>query len=103
VKTIGTYSLRGRRGASIAIYSNIRAPVAQLDRVTGFEPVGREFESLRAHQTLPSGSIASYLSTTPCTLVSFDKAGAAVRRNAIDQKLGGHSIAARPDSGRSQY
>ena len=24
------------------------APVAQLDRVTGFEPVGREFESLRA-------------------------------------------------------
>jgi hypothetical protein len=27
------------------------APVAQLDRVTGFEPVGREFESLRARQT----------------------------------------------------
>ena len=26
------------------------APVAQLDRVTGFEPVGREFESLRACQ-----------------------------------------------------
>ena len=24
------------------------APVAQLDRVTGFEPVGREFESLQA-------------------------------------------------------
>ena len=28
------------------------APVAQLDRVTGFEPVGREFESLRACQIL---------------------------------------------------
>ena len=26
------------------------APVAQLDRVPGFEPGGREFESLRAHQ-----------------------------------------------------
>ncbi len=26
------------------------APVAQLDRVTGFEPVGRGFESLRARQ-----------------------------------------------------
>jgi hypothetical protein len=26
------------------------APVAQLDRVTGFEPVGREFESLWARQ-----------------------------------------------------
>ncbi len=25
------------------------APVAQLDRVIGFEPIGREFESLRAH------------------------------------------------------
>ena len=27
------------------------APVAQPDRATGFEPVGREFESLRARQT----------------------------------------------------
>ncbi len=26
------------------------APVAQLDRVPGFELGGREFESLRAHQ-----------------------------------------------------
>jgi putative transposase len=26
------------------------APVAQLDRAFGFEPKGREFESLRAHQ-----------------------------------------------------
>ena len=26
------------------------APVAQPDRATGFEPVGREFESLRARQ-----------------------------------------------------
>ena len=26
------------------------APVAQLDRASGFEPGGREFESLRAHQ-----------------------------------------------------
>ena len=25
-----------------------QAPVAQLDRVIGFEPIGREFESLRA-------------------------------------------------------
>ena len=27
------------------------APVAQLDRVSGYEPEGREFESLRARQT----------------------------------------------------
>ena len=26
------------------------APVAQLDRVTGYEPVGRGFESLPAYQ-----------------------------------------------------
>src|SRR5271165_6883623 len=26
-----------------------RAPVAQLDRASGYEPEGREFESLRAH------------------------------------------------------
>jgi hypothetical protein len=33
------------------------APVAQLDRAPGYEPGGREFESLRAHQfikNLPS-------------------------------------------------
>jgi hypothetical protein len=29
----------------------ISAPVAQLDRVPGYEPGGREFESLRARQT----------------------------------------------------
>jgi hypothetical protein len=29
-------------------YSIKHAPVAQLDRVLGFEPRGREFESLRA-------------------------------------------------------
>jgi hypothetical protein len=32
---------------SINILAN-QAPVAQLDRVPGFEPGGREFESLRA-------------------------------------------------------
>ena len=30
---------------------NDYAPVAQLDRVSGYELEGREFESLRAHQT----------------------------------------------------
>src|SRR5579871_4208143 len=29
------------------------APVAQVDRAAGFEPVGREFESLRARQKVP--------------------------------------------------
>lgn len=28
------------------------APVAQLDRVPGYEPVGRGFESLRAYQKI---------------------------------------------------
>jgi hypothetical protein len=35
------------------------APVAQPDRATGFEPVGREFESLRAHH--PSSVLSSAL------------------------------------------
>ena len=33
------------------------APVAQLDRVTGFEPVGREFESLRACHRISKGML----------------------------------------------
>ncbi len=41
------------------------APVAQLDRVPGFEPGGREFESLRARHfrrfliTLEVGAVSS--------------------------------------------
>ena len=31
-------------------YNVAHAPVAQLDRVLGYEPRGQEFESLRAHQ-----------------------------------------------------
>ena len=31
------------------------APVAQLDRVPGYEPGGREFESLRARHLIASG------------------------------------------------
>ena len=31
----------------------IDAPVAQLDRAIGFEPIGRGFESLRARQNVP--------------------------------------------------
>jgi hypothetical protein len=34
---------------------NSYAPVAQLDRVGGFEPLGREFESLRVHQQTKRG------------------------------------------------
>ena len=30
-----------------------RAPVAQLDRAAGYEPVGRRFESFRAHHSYP--------------------------------------------------
>ena len=39
-----------RRGRMVR--SSEAAPVAQLDRAAGFEPVGREFESLRAHQKI---------------------------------------------------
>ena len=42
----------------------ILAPVAQLDRVTGYEPVGRGFESLLAHHTEYSYRIwKGYVST----------------------------------------
>jgi hypothetical protein len=37
--------------------TKLYAPVAQLDRVSGYEPEGREFESLRAHQILNASLI----------------------------------------------
>ncbi len=44
-------------------YNRLRAPVAQLDRASGFEPEGREFESLRARHlnSLPFTELANYL------------------------------------------
>src|SRR5215470_16030905 len=39
--------LRAATGSQSAVFG---APVAQLDRVPGYEPGGREFESLRARQ-----------------------------------------------------
>jgi hypothetical protein len=38
------------KGGVTFLFSTI-APVAQLDRAPGYEPGGREFESLRAHQS----------------------------------------------------
>ena len=37
--------------SSSIIFAAVYAPVAQLDRVGGFEPLGREFESLRVRHT----------------------------------------------------
>jgi hypothetical protein len=36
---------------SMQVSCNSGAPVAQLDRASGYEPEGREFESLRAHHS----------------------------------------------------
>ena len=42
------------------------APVAQLDRVGGFEPLGRGFESLRVRQTQkPQHSWGFFIFVTP--------------------------------------
>ena len=39
-------------GAKLVVLRFVRkAPVAQLDRASGYEPEGREFESLRAHHS----------------------------------------------------
>ena len=40
------------------------APVAQLDRAPGFEPGGREFESLRAHYCIPCTKTALRVADT---------------------------------------
>ena len=39
------------KGLAYDIILELNAPVAQLDRVTGYEPVGRGFEYLLAHQS----------------------------------------------------
>ena len=39
-------------GSNPSLSESTHAPVAQLDRVSGYEPEGREFESLRARHIL---------------------------------------------------
>ena len=50
---------------------NSYASVAQLDRVGGFEPLGREFESLRVHQTKKKG--VNVLAFTPFLFVLYSE------------------------------
>ena len=41
-----------RNCGKLLIVNSVSAPVAQLDRASGYEPEGREFESPRAHHFL---------------------------------------------------
>ena len=49
--------------ASVIIFL-CRAPVAQLDRASGYEPEGREFDSLRARHIFQSLAATSDLSNS---------------------------------------
>jgi hypothetical protein len=49
-----------RRCVSISSY----APLAQLDRASGYEPEGREFESLRARHSF--GAASFFVSAAFC-------------------------------------
>ena len=44
-------------GKKIKCVKTRYAPLAQLDRASGYEPGGRRFESCRAHQILPHQSL----------------------------------------------
>ena len=43
------YNLQIARDNNSSDRVSVSAPLAQLDRASGYEPEGREFESLRAH------------------------------------------------------
>ncbi len=45
----GKTSIEGSNPSLSAKFMQLSAPVAQLDRVSGYEPEGRRFESFRAH------------------------------------------------------
>ena len=64
---VEAYSGIGRSGfearercssSSNAAVVSVFAPVAQLDRAPGYEPGGREFESLRAHHYIQLVTVA---------------------------------------------
>src|SRR5258706_7830853 len=53
------------------------APLAQLDRASGYEPEGREFESLRAHHliSLLALSLSGYSDNATAMLLRGDPRG----------------------------
>ena len=64
--------------AKLGYNASYTAPVAQLDRVGGFEPLGRGFESLRVHQiNNPQPQAGGFLFASPGRLVRTP-----VRQNA---------------------
>lgn len=56
------YGPKVHRGFESLSLRQINAPVAQLDRVSGYEPGGRRFESFRARHLLGSFPITGALS-----------------------------------------
>ena len=57
-------------------YNGDRAPVAQLDRASGYEPEGRLFESARAHHaTTPTAHVPTNDGGTLEQPVDFDTRG----------------------------
>ena len=46
------YGAKLHRGFESLSLRQLNAPVAQLDRVSGYEPEGQEFESLRARHLI---------------------------------------------------
>jgi hypothetical protein len=64
MRALKDLGVRCNSGLPVAIEAiPVNAPVAQLDRAPGYEPGGREFESLRARQfhMVRSGQIADVL------------------------------------------
>ena len=71
-----------RDGKPATRYNENHAPVAQLDRVSGYEPEGREFESLRArHATIKSHPSVAFSLSSPSRRGSNDR----VRQNCLEQ------------------
>jgi hypothetical protein len=61
-----------RRGVAVSARVRVvynfekRAPLAQLDRASGYEPEGREFESLRAHHSFQLVTARTKILKIPC-------------------------------------
>ena len=60
----------------VTVLQSPPAPLAQLDRASGYEPGGRTFESCRAHHPTSLGWIRLHSSVTPRLAFGLTRAGA---------------------------
>src|SRR5271166_2350751 len=89
----GIDAAQGSQAFVIILLLQACAPLAQLDRASGYEPEGREFESLRARHLVPPSKLIGHSHNV--ALSQFRVYISLARCNGVEEATRGNSCIAR--------